>query len=520
MCNPAIYLENIVNNLPHFIFWKDKNSRFVGCNQLFAEAAGFSSPAELIGKSDHDMPWKQYATEYIKTDQIILSSNLAQNSYEEEQAQQDDSIAIMLVSKVPIFDSHKNVVGIIGIYMNITERKKMERNLLIAKEKSEAANQAKEIFLQNMRHDLRTPFSGILTLSEWMATQESDVIKKENLDIITQSSRVLLNYINVMLEHAQAGIKPQDVENTSLDLRKIINESLDMIKPDALKKQLHLRLNYSDTVPRLLYSSAISLRRMILNLLGNAIKFTAKGEVSVDVITLAQDDENVTLNIAIADTGIGIPVEQQNIIFEKFTRLEAAHKGNYDGMGLGLYDVKEICRQLGGNIIASSNDSGGSTFTCTLTFKLSNNKNCTAHALEDNKKKQLFQKNLKVLLVEDQEIAAYAAKKVLESEGFDVDIAVNGAVAIEKFNQQKYEVMLLDIGLPDTDGFSLAKQFKATEKKSHLPPTLLFALSAHEKNENNTFNCFDHVLQKPFSNDAFQKALADINNYPRYESAL
>jgi CheY-like chemotaxis protein len=222
-----------------------------------------------------------------------------------------------------------------------------------------------------------------------------------------------------------------------------------------------------------------------------------------------QDNENVTLTIAISDTGIGIPVEQQKVIFEKFTRLEAAYKGQYDGMGLGLYDVKELCLNLGGDITVIRNDKGGSTFTCELTFKLANEQNLLTENTETKKQKSSIQKNLRVLLVEDQPIAAHVAKTILCSKGHNVDTVENGYAALEKFSQHPYDLVLLDIGLTDIEGFSLAKKLKSIENKNNLLPTLLFALTAHEE-EQGDFSCMDYFLQKPFSIDALQTALTNI----------
>jgi PAS domain S-box-containing protein len=475
---------------------------FVGCNQLFAQSAGFTSPAELIGKSDYDMPWKAKAGEYIKTDQAIIASGLPQTSYEEEQPQKDGAISTVLVSKVPIFDQEQHVVGVLCIYMDISERKRMEKNLILAKEKAEAANEAKKAFLCNMRHDLRTPFSGILTLSQWMAENEMDTGKRVNLQCIADSAKMLLEYVNTLLDHAQMGVHGLEVSIKPINLKKMIEEALLAIMPAAITKQLSLVLHYAQNAPQIINTDLWRLQRIVLNLLGNAVKFTHEGQIEIEVDIVAENNQNVTLAIRVKDTGIGIPVEKREAIFEKFTRLEAAYSGKYPGAGLGLYDVRQLCHELGGDVMVTDNNIRGSVFTCMLPFTISpatqNAPDLVNDAIEEKVTKNNSTHGIQILLVEDQPIAAHVAMEILRSHGYTVDIADTGMKALEKLINKQYNIILMDVGLPDIDGVTLAYKIRQFELVNQRENTVIIALTAHQDEEYD-LHIFDKVYNKPFS---------------------
>ena len=167
------YLDYIINNLPHFLFWKDQNGVFLGCNKEFSKSAGFGSPEDVIGKTDYDMPWRESAADYVADDKYILKVGEPKLNYEEYQQQADGTSKVMLVSKVPMFDGqHKKIIGILGIYTDISERKQMEESLKQAKETAEAANLVKTEFLENMRHDIRTPLSGIVGAAQLLKNEK------------------------------------------------------------------------------------------------------------------------------------------------------------------------------------------------------------------------------------------------------------------------------------------------------------------------------------------------------------
>jgi PAS domain S-box-containing protein len=500
--------NNIISKLPAHLYWKDTNGIYLGCNDAQAKSLGLTQAKEVIGKTDFELPWAQGDAEQFRANDLYVMSS-HQSITTEEPAIVNGKPAIVLSQKFSLEDANGKVFGILGVSLDITERKRMEQHL------ADAGKQAKEAFLRNMRHDLRTPFSGILTLSEWMATQETEKDKKENLDCIAQSARVLLDYMNTILDYARENIDEKTLIKKPINLEKLITQVMEIIKPIIRSKNLQLTLNYPAGVPKIIESDAFSLQRILLNLLGNAVKFTHEGEITIALSLVEHQADNAIIAIAVGDTGIGIPADKREAIFEKFTRLEAAYEGKYSGMGLGLYDVKEVCRQLDGEISVTQNGNQGSIFTCIFPFQLvESHINSSENTLEKKSHSSTNGMKLHILLVEDQAIPIQAATTVLTSEGHLLDVACNGYQALERFTEKKYDVVLLDIGLPDFDGITLAKKIRQLEMANHQPPTTLIALTAHESIDENDMIFIDEVLTKPFSIVEFKQSLIALRSVP------
>jgi len=366
-----IYLNYIVNNLPHYIFWKDKNSVFLGCNKKFAETTGFHSPADIIGKTDYDMPWKKEESDlYIADDQAIMKSGVAKLDYEERQRQTDGSEKIMLVSKVPMFDEDNKIIGVLGIYTDITERKKMEENLRMSKEMAEVANRLKTEFIRNMEHDIRTPFCGVWALANELWEQETDLEKKENLGYITQSAKELMDYCNNILDFSKMESGKTPVLAKKFDLRALINRVVTLEIPITIIKKIKLIQEISEDSPTILVGDPNRLERILINLISNAIKFTKEGHVKIKVDVAKKSEKKIIMHFYIEDTGIGIPPDKQAFIYEKFTRGTPSNQGIYKGSGLGLYVVKQLIDDVAGEIDVTSEINKGTKFICTIPFQL------------------------------------------------------------------------------------------------------------------------------------------------------
>jgi PAS domain S-box-containing protein len=366
----SIYLRNIVDNLPHYIFWKDNKSKFLGSNVLFARAAGFASPSMLIGKDDFDMPWYLRAKEYIRIDQTIMSSGEAQIGFEEEQPQQDGSIATMLVSKVPMFDQNHDVIGLIGIYMDITDRKQIEHSLLEAKIKAETANQAKTEFLKNMRHDIRTPLNGIIGFAELIKEEDDLSLVKEYAGDLVKSSNALLEYMNEILEVVRITSGEEPMLKQKFDLFVKLESVVDLLRAKAASKKLFFDFEFDASIPRYLVGDPKRTHRIALELLANAITFTEKGYVKLKLAAEQIHDQQCILRLEVEDTGIGIPEEKQQDIFTQFSRLSPAYRGVHKGLGLGLSIVKEFVDELQGEIYVTKGHNKGTRFTCLLPMQI------------------------------------------------------------------------------------------------------------------------------------------------------
>ena len=294
-----------------------------------------------------------------------------QNITTEESAFYHDGIeAIYLSNKVPLRDERGQVVGLLGISIDITDRKKQEEDLKRAKEKAEEAAVLKNDFIKNIEHDLRTPFTGILGIAEMIWKQETDNEKKEMLGYIVSSAKQLLDYHNYVLEFSKVIAGNFPVLCKKMDIKKLVANVVDIEMPAAVEKNLNFTMEFDDAIPSVLMSDEYRVSRILLNLISNAIKFTIKGSIHMSVKAQVIKEKMIVIDFNIKDTGIGIPLDKQQYIFEQFTRLTPANEGIYSGLGIGLKIVKEFTRDLSGNIDLISDMNQGTSFTISLPFEI------------------------------------------------------------------------------------------------------------------------------------------------------
>lgn len=366
------YLKNVIHYSPGFTYLKDNKFRYIMCNVNFAKAAGLNYPEDIFGKTDFDLPWAQTEAKLFRKGDIEALSGKIQINFEETQRQADGSTKNVLANKVPLYDSNNKIIGILGNYLDITDRKKIEAELKVAKEKSEAANEAKSEFLRNMEHQLRTPFSGVYSMVELLANKEKDPQKKEMLELTYQSAKEFYELLNNIIDFSRFQADRTLVLAKKINLRKLIEKAITMEKAVVTVKKLKLTFNYSKSIPENYISDDIRIERIVLNLLSNAIKFTEKGKINITVkLAKRVDKRNVIIKIIVSDTGIGISEDNQQLIYEKFYRESPANQNKYRGAGLGLHIVKQLVEDLEGEIEVKSVKGSGTKFICTLPLKCS-----------------------------------------------------------------------------------------------------------------------------------------------------
>ncbi|MDF2867352.1 MAG: arcB 2 [Gammaproteobacteria bacterium] len=363
-----IYLDNILACIPEHLYWLDKNGVILGCNDKQAQAFGASNREAVIGKDIFDvgreLGWPAEMVSAIRQNDLMIMET-KQPVVAEESGIFHGEYKTYISYKNPLLDEKNEVMGIFGITVDITERKKMERELLKAKEKAELASQAKSEFLMNMSHDIRTPLNGILGFSQLLEAQEIDPTKKENLGYILQSTRRLIKLLNEILDtsYIEEGMPLEFIEFNSRDL---FNDLAELMQSELRRKNLELVLEYGENVPTKLMGDKKRLDKILINLLSNAVKFTEAGTITISVSVLENTNTAVNLKIAVKDMGIGIPQDKFEVIYDKFTRLTSSYRGVYLGSGLGLYIVKRFVNDLNGKLEVESELGKGSTFTCIL----------------------------------------------------------------------------------------------------------------------------------------------------------
>ena len=377
-------------------------------------------------------------------------------------------------------DDRGNVQGVVVVARDITDQKKIETQLNeaivfaemateiaeIAKRKAETSTmiaetavKAKQQFLSNMSHEIRTPMNAIIGFTKVLLKSELTAKQKEYLSAIKMSGDALIVLINDILDLAKVDAGKMVFEKIPFKIELSISAMLHLFETKILEKNLKLVVDYDKTIPEALVGDPVRLHQIILNLVSNAVKFTAKGKIYVSVRLLSNNDDNASVQFSIKDTGIGISEEKIGKIFENFQQASSGTSRLYGGTGLGLAIVKQLVEAQGGTIQVTSKLNEGSTFSFILNFQKTNEA-VTDDIIIEQLDEEI--KDIKVLVVEDIPLNQLLMKTLLDDFGFERDIADNGKIAIEKMKTKDYDVILMDLQMPEMNGFEATDYIRNT----------------------------------------------------------
>ena len=377
-------------------------------------------------------------------------------------------------------DDKGNVLGVVVVARVITELKRAEKELIEAKVsaelataiaeeakiKAEEAVKSKQQFLSNMSHEIRTPMNAIIGFTKVALRTDLSIKQTEYLNAIKTSGDTLIVLINDILDLAKVDAGKMDFEKTPFKMADSINAMLHLFESKIQEKNLEFIKEYDDRIPEVLEGDPVRLHQIIMNLVSNAVKFTSEGRITVSVKMLKEDAQNVTIEFAVKDTGIGISKDNLELIFENFHQASNKTTRLYGGTGLGLNIAKQLVEKQGGTIHVESKMTEGSTFSFTLTFQKTN---AAAAFLPAMIELDNDIKNIKVLVVEDMALNQLLMKTLLDDFGFERDIANNGRIAIEKLTikdkygvPKAYDVILMDLQMPEMNGFEATTYIRNT----------------------------------------------------------
>lgn len=381
------------------------------------------------------------------------------------------------------------------------------RRITREKEEAQAANAAKSTFLANMSHEIRTPLNGVLGMIDVLRKTPLNSMQRNYLENIEQSGKALLSLLDDILDYSRVESGFVKLELNDFALRGMLEELIFLLSAQAHAKGLQLHLTVDPDVPHLLTGDAGRLRQVLLNLVGNAIKFTERGAVTINVEKLAQEESDNRLRFSVSDTGIGIEAEAIDHLFDRFHQADSTISKRYGGSGLGLAIVKELIVLMGGDIRVKSQPGQGSLFQIELTLPTG-----TQLPLAEIDEPEILLPRLNILVVDDDGINRLVASELLAQDGHQVSTVDSGVAALERAGQTDFDVVLMDLGMPGMDGLEVTRRLRTA---GFTVPVI--GLTAHVLPEHRAA-CLsagmNAVIHKPFQTSVLRRLMAEVLQPP------
>jgi PAS domain S-box-containing protein len=460
----------ILDNIPDLAWVKDLEGRYIAANQVFARTVGLADADELIGKTDFDISPRGIAEAYRRADNEIIASGERKRIEEIHQRSDGTTFAVETI-KTALRDPDGRIVGTVGIARDMTERNEAERERE-ARQVAEAANQAKSEFLANMSHEIRTPMNAIIGMSSLALDSGLNARQYHFVNNVLRSAQLLLGIINDILDFSRIEAGKLQVDAVDFDLGDVMDNLANLAGLQAEEKGLELLFVEPPQLPTQLVGDPLRLGQVLINLTSNAVKFTARGEITVSIEVLDQDATGVQLRFGVRDTGLGISLEEQQRLFQPFSQADASTSRRYGGSGLGLAICRHLVRLMDGSIGVESTLGRGSHFTFTARFGLQPGGTAVAAAPQRG-----VLAGARVLVVDDNATAREVLVSMSRALGLVAEAAMSGedalnAVALAARSAQPFDLVLLDWKMPVMDGVECARLL-AIGLKDHPPPMVL-----------------------------------------------
>jgi PAS domain S-box-containing protein len=497
------YLDSVYNTSLDAVFIIDiKDGLIKDCNDQSIELFGAKAKSCMQGKSLKDLLVKGSDSNQHVLDNVFLNPTISWKG-ELSCVTETGKVFAGYVSIVPLIHDGR-VLRKINI-LDISDIKQAQSALVTAKEKAEQAVFARTRFVSNMSHELRTPLNGIIGAANLLMQNNGLPEQKPYFDVLKYSSEHMLNLINQVLDFSKIEAGKMDLEETTFDLKQLIENIYKIFKGQFEEKGVSLELNFdSQLCDRTYIGDPTRLIQVITNLLSNAHKFTQKGSVVISASQVTKTSSACTIRFFVKDTGIGIPEEKQRNIFDSFTQVESATTRKFGGTGLGLTISSKIVELYGGKLEVDSVEGEGSCFYFTIQLGVQNQ---PKKFLNEDKVKELPSLGgVRILLAEDNPINMMIAKSVLNKWGIVLTEAVNGKIALDKYREGEFDLLLLDLEMPEMDGFELLTEIRKTN--THIPAIAFTAALFENMLAHLVHKGFTDYVQKPFRPEDLHSKIA------------
>jgi PAS domain S-box-containing protein len=493
--------RTIVESIEEGYFEVDLSGNLTFVNDSVCRIIGYSH-GELIHMNNREYTDAETSAMMFKTFNEIFTTGRPATIMDYQIIRKDGERRTLEISAYLINDQEGKPAGFRGVVRDMTEKKDAEE-MRRAKLAAEAANRAKSRFLANMSHEIRTPLNGIIGMTELAMSTEMDSFQRKILQTLQTESNALLGIINDILDISKIEAEMLELEEISFDLSGMVDDLVNSFSQRAKQKNLKIKIFLAPEVPAGLTGDPGRLRQILTNLVANALKFTDKGEIMIDVNVAEDLGKRVKLRFSVTDTGIGIPKEKMETIFERFSQADSSTTRKYGGTGLGTTISKQLAEMMGGEIGVESEVGAGSCFWFTAVFAKGTTDEVIQvdkHEKDGVRQRQITEKrkSLNILLVEDYPTNQQVALSHLKRAGYNVDLAENGVEAVELFKQNRYHLILMDIQMPVMDGYEATREIRRLELQSRQIETSQLA-SDHRQPSSGNVHKQSSVIDSQFS---------------------
>jgi PAS domain S-box-containing protein len=516
-------LSLVASNTDNLVVITDREGRTEWVNRAFVARTGYTL-GDMLGRKPGDvLQGPDTDRQVVARIHDCLAEGLSFKSELLNYTRSGEPYWISLQIS-PIKDANGRILRFVAVQTDTTDFRRYQRELESAKERAEqmavkaqAANLAKSEFLANMSHEIRTPMNGMLGMAELLLDSSLNPTQRQYAEIMHQSGRALLGVINDILDYSKIEAGMLTTESVPFDLRSVLEQASDLLRHRAKEKGLEFGIRYADEIPHAFLGDPGRIRQIVLNLTGNAIKFTEKGSVSVVVSCVERSHTGALVRVAVEDTGVGIPEDVQSRLFEKFSQADSSTTRRYGGTGLGLAICKRLASLMGGAVGVTSMIGRGSTFwvTLPLAFEKPLAEDPAAESgpegsepgAGDGGEPEPVGK-LRVLLVEDNLTNQFLAREFLRRMGCAVSVALNGAEAAALAARGAFDAILMDCHLPDVDGFEATRMIRRQEAGRRRVPIIALTANAMAGDRERCLEAgMDDYLMKPISQRQLEECL-------------